>query len=586
MNIVFGNIAGLWALLGVPTLLAIHFIQQRYKKVTISTLFLLEGSKNLQTQTRKIDWIRNSLQLWVQLLAIVCVALILSEPAIESQRKIQRIAYVVDSSYSMSAFQDKILEFVEQSMESFSSQAEYTEWTLVESAPYSGVLYRGSDKGALLAALKIWKPRIGRHPIDVELDARRRLLGETTRMIFLSDHLQNTSRQIEQHSIGHPIENWGISGFNVNDEDGKPVFEAVVRNYGSKKATRNWWVKIGDAKKNIGQITLNPGQFTTLRTSMPRGVDSQVIGIDSDEFVLDDSMPLVRPKMNKLMIYLQRSRLTSRLRSLVYSIENIRRVNVKTKADIILQSFRTAPITLDKGAIQVYDSGDSRRDSRSTVVAQRHPLLSHLRWDGLSVGSVAKSKPSSSTRVLLWAKDQPAVYLSNNNKSLIVAFDIRNSNALEHPAFVILLHRFIASARRDTPGYWRFNVSTSQKLSTYLGDELLKDSKLGTVDLSGDGEEYFTRAFRAPAQPGFFRVIAADSDIAIGAAGFGDASESDFSGFAPGSLAANTTNKDTLDRGAINANQTLWLILLLVLLCASWVSTTSYGSLATATGRS
>ena len=42
MRLVLANPAGLWALMAIPLVLLIHFLQEQSRRVRVSTLFLLE----------------------------------------------------------------------------------------------------------------------------------------------------------------------------------------------------------------------------------------------------------------------------------------------------------------------------------------------------------------------------------------------------------------------------------------------------------------------------------------------------------------------------------------------------------------
>ena len=45
LKLLLANPAGLWALLAIPAVLLIHFLQERSRRVRVSTLFLLERVK-------------------------------------------------------------------------------------------------------------------------------------------------------------------------------------------------------------------------------------------------------------------------------------------------------------------------------------------------------------------------------------------------------------------------------------------------------------------------------------------------------------------------------------------------------------
>ena len=60
MQLLLGNPTGLWALLGIPAVLAIHLLQQQARRHTVSTLFLIDHLGQENASGRVIDRIRNS----------------------------------------------------------------------------------------------------------------------------------------------------------------------------------------------------------------------------------------------------------------------------------------------------------------------------------------------------------------------------------------------------------------------------------------------------------------------------------------------------------------------------------------------
>ena len=71
MPLIFANPLGFWALLGIPAVLLIHFLQRESRRLPISTLFLLEHIDRESVKGRQFDRLRQSIPLWLQLLGVV-----------------------------------------------------------------------------------------------------------------------------------------------------------------------------------------------------------------------------------------------------------------------------------------------------------------------------------------------------------------------------------------------------------------------------------------------------------------------------------------------------------------------------------
>ena len=101
---ILANPAGLWGLLGVPALLAVHFLQQRSRRAVTSTWFLIEPLVPRSVGGRNWERLILSRQLWLQLLAVVLATWVLVQPRWAFPESTQTIVLVLDSSARMAAF--------------------------------------------------------------------------------------------------------------------------------------------------------------------------------------------------------------------------------------------------------------------------------------------------------------------------------------------------------------------------------------------------------------------------------------------------------------------------------------------------
>src|SRR5690606_19992446 len=102
------------------------------------------------------------------------------------------------------------------------------------------------------------------------------------------------------------------------------------------------------------------------------------------------------------------------------------------------------------------------------LVAENHPLMRDLNWQGLLIQAAAKPTREDSDQVLLWQGDRPLIVLRETarERRLFCNFDLRYSNAGRLPAFIVLLHRFLEEARDAKPAFSRRNLQTAQLIST------------------------------------------------------------------------------------------------------------------------
>jgi len=155
------NPLGLLALLAIPVIIAIHFLQRRAKHVPISTLFLLQKTQREASSGSKFDRLVNSVPLWLQLLIVVLLTWLLVQPRYVKSNSTQRIAIVIDSSASMSVFKESLREKLGAMIPELQGAAERVELWLLQSDVTRNRLYYGYDPEALLASLDQWTPTSG-----------------------------------------------------------------------------------------------------------------------------------------------------------------------------------------------------------------------------------------------------------------------------------------------------------------------------------------------------------------------------------------------------------------------------------------
>ena len=79
----FANPLGLLALLGIPAVLAIHFLQRKARELPVSTLFLLDHTRREAAGGRRFERLIPSIPLWMQLLAVLLLILPVTQAAVD-----------------------------------------------------------------------------------------------------------------------------------------------------------------------------------------------------------------------------------------------------------------------------------------------------------------------------------------------------------------------------------------------------------------------------------------------------------------------------------------------------------------------
>ena len=520
MNLHFANPAGLWALLAVPVVLAIHFLQRESRRVLTSTLFLFEALAPVSAQGRRFERLRGSLPLWLQIAAVLLLTLLLAAPRWVRKDSSQRVVVVLDSSVSMLAFRQELASALAARLRVIARTAAITEWRLIESDPARPTLYAGNDLARLLAALAAWNPHLGTHDFQPALNTARSLTRESGLALFVTDRKTDLPEGVKLLAVGRPIENCGWVGLTVDDRN---TWRALVKNHGGAAQTRTWHIEADGVAGPEAALTLDPGQARTLSGTFPPGKDHCELVLSADEFTLDDRLPIVRPEAKRLTISVQPGTpLDGFFQRLAASVP--RADTAPGPADVRL-ALAAAAATPPAGPGILFSVQENEHPEYlpGELVAENHPLTSGLSWNGLICKRTDPIPPKDGDEVLLWQGERPLLFLRGGraDRTLFVNFDVRQSNADRLPAFVVLLNRFLESIRAEKVAPERLNVETNQLL------EIASDPALPPPRMPGTGE---ARPLRAPPAPGFFEVVQGEGRPALltAAAYFSDAREADF----------------------------------------------------------
>jgi hypothetical protein len=530
MNLSFANPAGMWALLGVPAILLIHFLQTKSRRVYASTLFLLDPLAKESTGGSRIERLRNSVPLWLQLIAVLLLAWMLSGPRWIRADSTQSIVVVLDSSIAMRAFQDNLEHVLPQRLKQLSKTAARTDWIVMESDLTQPAIYSGGNIDALASALKNWKPNLGSHDPTPALRLGQSMLHQHGLLIFATYHRVEIPVGAELIAVGTPTSNCGFAGFRF--EAGKNTWHALVKNYGNTTQQRQWWVETGKQKTASEKITLQPNQILALKGTFPAGVQACTLRMDGDAFTVDDSLPMVLPQPKRLKIFVPpQNPFSDFFAQLIHSIREVDAVPETAAPDLELAVYDPLLPAIPSGDAIVFLKEPAARDKylAGPVISERDPLMDNLTWQGLLCKETLNITKKEGDRVLLWQGERPLILLRGGVKQqLLFNFDLNQSNATRLPAFVILLHRFIESIRTEKIAPETANVETNQPLHVSVdpaGKSVMFHAEDGSPDITVPPSQVET--LRAPVMPGFFEIRQGSLMLMKGAAHFTDTREAD-----------------------------------------------------------
>lgn len=589
MGFTFGNLLGFWALLGIPAVLLVHFLQRRSRTEVISTLFLLDQLQRESVSGNRIERLRTSTPLWLQLLCVLLLTWLLTQPRWIRTESVQRVAIVVDSSASMAVFKEDAVEQLDEALDDIASLVTTSEFILLETRGSTG-LFSGTDRAALMQSLRDWTPFTGTHDPDPALRIARSTVGIGGLVIFVTDHPRTNPLTYDAQllSVGSKQENCGFAGFTVETgESGEAQWRVLAKNYGNQPQTRDWWVKAGNQRTTPATLTLAPGQAIPLQGAFPDNIARCTLEMQGDVFSFDDQLPMIIPSPKQLNLWIAPDSETGNVSptgfypQVFQSFDNVRIDSDRESADIEVVTYDPLDPQFPEQSACVFARDPRQRSPflKGQIVTAPNPLIDGLNWQGLLCRESIRIPASDRDDVLLWQGERPLIFVrrggtgSGHKRQLCFNFDLRKSNAQRLPAFAVLLHRFLETVRHEKIAQEAANFEVGQRID--LAHQ--KGASASSLIIRhGDGSPSLevplneSSSLRAPAQAGFFEIHQGDRLLLTAAAHFADVREADFQ------LAATT---HTLERAKVtiidrqsqsDGHWRLWVLLLLVAIVLSW----------------
>lgn len=579
----FANPAAFWCLLGLPAVLAIHFLQRRSRREVVTTLFLLQQMSRESQIGNRFERLRSSIPLWLQLLMVLIFTWLLAGPRWLKKDAVQRIAIVLDASASMSAFRGDAESAVRHTLSTLLSPLALAELSLLSSDPGQPALYHGASQADLSAALPQWQPLLGVHDFTPSLRTARGLVGAQGSIILISDHVLAEALPFEAAlvSIGQETSNVGWAGVTVEEKDDQLFWRALLRNYSAQPQDREWRAVAGGKTSAPTKLTLAPQESRTLSGPFPPE-DELRLSLTTDAFTLDDNLPLRRPKPKILALHVPALPVqdgSTELLELFGKFADTRLAASAAEADV--RGIVWPPsIALEANQHAIVMASPAKGESsawlRGSIVAEAHPLIDGLNWQSLLVREGMIVPRDERDRVLLWQADRPLISLRRTAagaQQLFCHFDLLSSNARKLPALAVLLHRFLQTIRQEKIAPESANFDLRQRLTlAHLRGEKAAPLQLTTRTPSTTISIPTAQAhlLRAPAQPGFFEVRQGDTLLLQGAAQFADAREADLQQAKPFQDLAKLKLTQTETTLEAESHWQLWLLLLLAALLGSW----------------
>ena len=596
-----------------------HLFLRRFPPREVSALFLWVDDDRTLESGRRIEPPRQSASLWLELLAVLLLALVFAGPRTPWTREAQHLVCVLDGSASMGAtyaaggatrsLRDDAAAIVEERIGDLPTGSKVT---LIESGASPSLLAGPATfTGEARAALASFTPRAGRHDFEVSLALALELAGDG-RVLFLTDHA-DASRypdEIEVISVGRPLENAAITHAartRAGGDSGASATDRVLVTlvaHDDRPLERTLTLELEGLVVEERRVVLEPGRRQHVTLDVPTAAGPARVRLSEDALAIDDEVYLATPPARTVTLAANLAREEAERLGLAEpgaasAIERWLALVPGSaeapagEADLVLghapeSSPRAWNLVLRGG------TGTARPVELTSpfLVERRHPLLDGATLDGVIWGAAEDlTLPgvplvSAGDLPLLTETIEPS---GARRRTYELNWDAARSTLQRSPDWPILLVNLAELRRRELPGPERANVAAGETF-------VVRGAGSGTfelVRLAPDPTEL--RRFPARGElaipdlsvPGLYEVrgpydVNDDSGENTGGAGegdrpaaayvfgvqFADAGESDLRALAPLERSSSTALAAT--RAAMTPLETILLALALVAIGLDW----------------
>lgn len=564
----FTNTAALWALLALPLIIAIHFLQHRTKIQPTATLFLLEALAPEAHEGTVWDRLRTSRAFWMQILAVLLLTWVLAAPAWPGKDAFQTVVFIMDDSADMTPFREEAVRAVSGDMETIRRSGIPTTWILTGSRPSSRPLYRGTDPGQALRALEAWHPREGTHDLAPALRTAMAIAGPTgiTRLVT-STALRVPPGQ-SARGAGRPLDNAGFAGIIPVEGSGTARWRIAVKNNGSAPLQSAVTIHTENGHPPARQpLHLNPGAVTEFEYTLPPECGKAMLLLPPDAFPADDTLLLVRTIPKPVTVRMDMpEKAQETFQKVMNGLPGFTPAPADTTASLRLLTEKAEDARQPGGpAIMLADSG---RPSSGTITAEQHPLTDGLNWSGLLVPSIGAMVPGEKSSVLLWQGEAPLAWVEKD--LLFLNWPWEKSNADRVPAPLLMIRRFMQSVQENLPGTRYGNLPGGTLLSVPVGGKLIQA-------MPGGERRESVFSGRLPGETSYVEIFPPGTEttpLFQGSVWFSDARMGDFSHCSTFDTGLPPSHEETLRHMRHDPLASLWLALALLALVVSWLPST------------
>ncbi len=231
---------GFLALIAIPVLILIYIIKNRYTEQTVSSTYLWNLSERFIKRRIPINRITGIINLILQILAVIAIAIILSRPFLIMKGGAQTYCFILDGSGSMNALctddksrfekgKDEILKIIDDSVKG-------SQYTLIYAGTSTETIFENyADKDNAMEVVRDLTAAYSATPLTAALSAAQKYFtsNPSAKTYLITDKNFETTNNINLVNVSDGGENYAVSGVEATLSDGKLNVSGNVSSYES-----------------------------------------------------------------------------------------------------------------------------------------------------------------------------------------------------------------------------------------------------------------------------------------------------------------------------------------------------------------
>ena len=239
MRLLFLFPLGFLALIGVPILILIYIIKNRYTEQTVASTYIWTVSERFIKRRVPINKITGIINLLLQIFAVVAISFILAHPFLSVPGAAKAYCFVMDGSGSMNVVQDGKTRFdigKEKIVEIIDDSVRGSTYTLIFAGEGTDVIYSAlEDKDTAIELLNSLSVSCASNSLTDARQAAQRYFNDNpwAEIYLVTDRFYEETANLTVVNVSAAVQNYSVSNVEYVQSDGALLITGTVISHAS-----------------------------------------------------------------------------------------------------------------------------------------------------------------------------------------------------------------------------------------------------------------------------------------------------------------------------------------------------------------